>query len=239
MREVTTARERRQCVRARLTANATLRSFAQRIACSRTLDDLSVGGAHLLGVPPVPDGERVTASITLANRRRIAPRGYVQRAAGGADGFAIVFTDLSPRAEDVIHDLLARSLEDDEVPAVLVVDPVRAQRESLTRMLVQLGYRAVVVATPVEAIEQLTVHADEICAAVVGQRLTQTTGIEFAAFLRDAFPGIRRVLTNPTPASGRGRGGKGAVVQRTLTAPCHRAELARVLATASLARGAS
>jgi len=231
--------DRRRCFRARLAEAAMIRSAAHRLACVRTVDDLSLGGAHIVGACPVAVGEAVTASIKLEGRRRIAPRGHVLRCTGEGEhaGFAMVFTDVSPRAEDIIHDFIVHSLEADEVSAVLLIEPDRQSRRELTRLLTQVGYRVMPVATPVEAIDQLTMHATCIQAALVSHRLTQTTGIEFVGFLKDAFPMIRRVLTTSVGSSARARDVRAAgLVHEALSAPWQRGHVSRALGTRRRAR---
>lgn len=224
--------ERRQCYRAPLSASARVRSPARRAACVRRVDDLSLGGAHLVGRAPAAVGETVTIAIQIDGRHRIAPHGRIARVTGGGSGFAIEFTVISPRAEELIHGCLVRALEADGVPAVLLIEPERGARRDLARVLAQVGYRVIAVATPVEAIDQLTAHARRICAALVSQRLTQTTGVEFVGFLKDAFPHIRRVMTAgagsaPQPAGPRAPG----LVHGAVTAPWLREEVSRAIGT--------
>lgn len=188
-------RDRRRCFRARLTGTATVRAATRGALCVRALEDLSLGGAHMAGRAPVAVGEPVSASFRIERMRPITSRGLVVRASPtGEQGFAIAFRDLSPRLEDVIHDLIVRSLERDRVPSVLVIDPDARTRDDLARVLRELGYRALPVRTPIEAIGQLNEHGTCIEAALVSDHLTQTSAVEFTSFLHEAFPTIRRVL---------------------------------------------
>lgn len=222
--------ERRQCYRARISTSAMLRCRARQATCVRQLDDLSLGGAHLVGKPPMGVGASVTTTIKLGARGRITPRARIVRLTDDGDGFAIVFTELSPRAAELIHGCMVRSLEADEVSAVLLIEPTRRAREELEHLLTQAGYRVIAVATPVEAIDRLNAHADCIQAALVSQRLTQTSGVEFVGFLKDAFPDIRRVLTSgeeaePAKRILRARG----LVHGALSAPWLRTDLTRAI----------
>lgn len=222
--------ERRRCYRAHLSASAMLRTPGGHGACVRRVDDLSLNGAHLFGAAPATVGESVTADIRLDERRRLSARGRIARLTDDGAGFAIVFSDVPARAADLIYECMARALERDEEPAVLLIEPMRDARRELARMLTQIGYRVLSVATPVEAIDQLTAHADGIRAALVSQRLTQTTGVEFVTFLKDAFPGIRRVLT-VGDAADRSTGPirRAGLVHDALSAPWLHANVSRAL----------
>lgn len=226
--------ERRRCFRAQLAASATIRG-TRRTARGREVEDLSLGGARIAGAPPVRVGEAVAVTIRLAGERQITQRAVVVREwpRGHSRGFAIAFTELTPSAEDIIHDAIVRSIETDAVATVLIVDPDRARRRSLSRQLRGLGYRTIGVPTPIEAIDAVDSHGGCIQAAVVHSHLTQTTGVELALFFRDAFPQMRRVLTVDEQDSTDARAAvRCGYIHCAVSAPWRRRELSSALTEA-------
>ncbi len=225
----TEATERRRCFRARIAATATLRPTPRGRVCVCAVDDLSLGGAHLAGRAPGAPGEVVATMIRLPGHRPFHVSAHLVRETPDG-GFAIAFDHLSPRVEDAIHDLIVRALEGDDVRAVLVVDANPRTRATLARLLSRVGCRTFVARTPIEAIAELTRHEESIETVMVSADLTQTTGVELASFIKDAFPSIRRIMTTPQQRASVGkRALSQGLVDSTLVAPYRRRTLQRVL----------
>jgi CheY-like chemotaxis protein len=191
--------ERRRHPRSEVVASATVLA-ASGYAGSFLVENLSAGGALLTGDPRVELGERVTMLLHLPSRQPIRLTAEIIRREvreSQERAYAVAFRQISPADEDAIQDLVLHTLErlhDESKPIVLVVDDILEARHALERDLRALGRRAVSVATPLEAVDQLS-HTDRrIDTALVDLRLGHADGLELMAFLADSHPDIRRVL---------------------------------------------
>lgn len=234
--------ERRRSPRSEVPASAVVLAGG-RCGGRYRVENLSAGGALLVGDGRVRPGERVTMFLELPGLKPIRLGAEVLRRQGEAGDarVAVAFRQLAPGVEDTIQRVVLASLErlhEASVPHVLVVDDAPQVCRALERDLHALGRRAVSAATPREAVTSLCGGERHIDAAVVDLRLGDADGLELLAFFSDRRPDVRRILMsgNLRPCqlelavtSGRAH----AVIDK----PWTRADLARVLGTAQ--RGAA
>lgn len=166
------------------------------------VDNLSLGGALLLGVPAPPVGARVVALLRMRGARALSLCGHVVRASRSElrPEFAVRFDWVPSDAEDEIHDLWLADHERPEAPTVLLVARSAKARRALSEFLQRLGWSVATAGTPLEAIEKLTRLADDLHWIVVFDRLTQTTGASLLSYVGSAHPGLRRLLICPRSA---------------------------------------
>ena len=162
-----------------------------------TVDNLSLGGARILGHPVTRVGERIHTIVNLVGAPPMSMPAHVVREPkprAPLPEFAIEFDKVTPEAEDLIHQLWLDSFEHPRQPTVLVVARSVPMRAALASLLSANGWRVVEAAAPLEAMNRLLLDQLDLRWIIVLDRLTQTTGIEFLAFVGDAYPGVRRLL---------------------------------------------
>lgn len=164
------------------------------------VENLSAGGALLVGEARLQPGERLKVVLQLPGRKPISVSAEVlRRQVNDAQEclFAVAFQHLSPDIEDTIQQVVLATLErlhDASHPEVLVIDDSRQVCRALERDLRALGRRAISAATPLDAVGRLNDGERHIDTAIVDLRLGHADGLEFLSFLSDGHSGVRRIL---------------------------------------------
>jgi hypothetical protein len=192
-------RERRRHEHKRIVATCEVFSAARHFG-SYEINDVSAGGACLVGEAPLPIGEDVRLILQLEGREPIGLDGRVVRRAspeGRGRIFAVAFADLDGEAEDALHQALVAELERvhaRQLAKVLVFRGTSEPDELLERDLREVGQESVVVATPLEAVAWLTGPGARFATALVDLSSAAAAGLDFLEFLGTEHPRIRRVV---------------------------------------------
>jgi hypothetical protein len=191
--------ERRRHQRKRIVATCEVFSAARHFGTYQ-INDVSAGGASLVGEAPLPIGEEVRVLLQLEGRAPIAVDGRVVRRAS-AEGdpriFAVAFGDLEGEEEDALHQALVAELERvhaRQLAKVLVFRGTSEPDELLERDLREVGQESVMVATPLEAVAWLTGPGARFATALVDLSSSAAAGLDFLEFLGSEHPRIRRVV---------------------------------------------
>ncbi len=163
-----------------------------------TIENLSAGGALLLGAPRLAMGDRVTLLLHITGTRQCAFSlvGAVVRQelrAGQEHAFAVAFREVRSEVRDLIENI-ALSSRTPAQPGVLVVDTSRSVCHTLEGDLRSLGWWAASATTPLEALTQLDAPPLHIDTVVVDLRLGAIDGLDLLTFLAESHPALRRVL---------------------------------------------
>ncbi len=166
------------------------------VRSSYSLDNISLGGALLFGASAIKEGELLDAEVLVSGAPPVNVRARVRRRldTGGHTGWlALEFAPLSADAEDRIHDVFVRLLEDKN-QVVLVVGQNPLLSGELCRQLQALERRFVRVWTPLDALMAMQSGRFRVVMVVVEDELTQTCGIELLRFFAHDYRGVHRVL---------------------------------------------
>jgi DNA-binding NarL/FixJ family response regulator len=171
-------------------------AWGERNSRRYTIDNLSLGGALMLGTPAPAEGEAVHAVIRLPGARLLDLSGRVIRTTDHhyRPEFAVAFDELRSEAEDLIHDLSIAMLEQRGVATALVVARSQTMRDGLSSLLREIGWTAAAAEAPLQAIALLDQPELDVRWVVVLERQTQTSGIDLLRYVADELPGVRRLL---------------------------------------------
>lgn len=197
------ASERRRAPRFSLFSQALVAGEDGQMAYC-TVENLSLGGALLLGRMPLRLGEAVRVVLPLPGGTPASMVGRVVRsrvqsegggAPSGARAYGVMFNGASARAAEQVHaalpDLHAAASRANR-PAVLVVDANAAALKPTVAALSAGGHRAVAVTTAFDAIHWL-LTGGHFAAAVVNPAPAHVDGPGLLHFLADEYPAVRRV----------------------------------------------
>jgi CheY-like chemotaxis protein len=172
---------------------------ASRHFGSYLVNDLSAGGACLIGEAPLLVGAPVRLLLQLPGRKPIGLAAkVVRRTANSArvQRFAVAFGALAAADEDAIHEALMVGLENARAQAlarVLVFRGGDLPEGALERDLREAGCPSVAVGTPLEAVARLT-GQQTFATALVDLAHAAAAGLDFLEFLGTEHPRIRRVV---------------------------------------------
>lgn len=164
------------------------------------VEDLSAGGALLIGDPRLERGKHVKVLLQLEGRRHITLSAEVVRHQVRESGdhlFAVAFRNVEAAAEGWIQGAVLSALKRCHASpeaSVLVVDDSPEIHRALERDLHALGVEMVAAATPLDAVRHLQDPEVQIKVALVDLYLGRTDGLDVLALLADDYPGIHRVL---------------------------------------------
>lgn len=165
------------------------------------VQDLSAGGACLLGHLDAHPGDRITLLLRFPGKApfsvearvvRHEPRTSVQD-----DHTAVSFLGLLAEQEDIIHEAIVAALERETArlaATILVIDPDDATREALENDLRALGHQPLAVSTPLEALSWLERPGARISTVFVDMTPGSSNGLDVLDFLGEHHPDIRRVV---------------------------------------------
>jgi hypothetical protein len=190
---------RRRHSRREVTATA-LVFTPERMHGSFLLQDLSVGGACLVGHLDAEPGTELTLIVQCPGKTPFSVTATVVRhdnrglTRGRA---ALTFSRLDAEQEDIIQDTIATAMERERArlaATVLVLAPEGEGREALETDLRAIGLESVGVSTPLEALAWLERPGTRITTAVIDVSPGAATGLDMLEFLGDYHPHIKRVV---------------------------------------------
>ncbi len=181
MGHVRTHRDRRTSHRVDLDGRAVLFQRGDRVG-QYTLENISAGGALIVGERPLRPGHLVHVLIDLsASGEMLSLTGAVRRVRGretgdgngraSETGLAISFPVLSADQEDAIHDAVLRALvrrdERAQRRPLLVLEPRRRVREEIEAEIRSFGLPVVGVESLADAVSELEGEETEYAALVI------------------------------------------------------------------------
>jgi CheY-like chemotaxis protein len=189
---------RRRYSRRELIATALVFS-PQRMHGSFLVQDLSAGGACLIGHLEVPLGARLTLLLQFPGKAPFPVAATVVRHDGppARARTAVTFSDLTAEHEDAIQETIKDALERERArlaATVLVLAPEGDNRDALEDDLRALGVEPVGVSTPLEALAWLERPGARIATALVDVSPGASTGLDVLEFLGEHHPDIHRVV---------------------------------------------
>ncbi len=173
-----------------------------------SIDDLSAGGAQLVGEMDLQSGERVRVHLQINIDHVLSFDAEVVRTEivpGDRYRVGVAFRSVPADIEDRVQRLVLSALERqraEAVPALLILDDDPEIRAILERDLKQLGRRVVSVAAPLDAVRRLHDRSTRFDAALIDLQIGPASGIDMLAYLSDDHPTIRRVLMSGQIGSG-------------------------------------
>jgi CheY-like chemotaxis protein len=191
--------EHRRHARSEVVATAVVFSAGQMHG-NFLLQDLSAGGACLMGHLDTSPGQRLTVLLHFPGTSPFSVTAVVVRhdALGPTrERTAVTFTNLSPEQEDAIQEAIVATLERErarQAATVLVISPDDDSRNTLEHDLRALGVEAVSVATPLEALGWLERPDGRIAIIVVDVSPGAPQGLDVLDFVGENHPRIKRVV---------------------------------------------
>jgi CheY-like chemotaxis protein len=162
------------------------------------VENLSSGGALLVGDPGLEPGERVELLLQLPGREPMGLSAEIVRRQVNErhqHQFAVAFRRVAADTEDAIQQVVLEALERLSAKGdVLVVDDSSEVCRALRRDLRALGRRALLAASAPEGLAYLEEGRHRIDTALVDLRLGEADGLELLGALSAGRPGLRRVL---------------------------------------------
>lgn len=191
--------DRRRHARSELMATAVVFS-ARKLHGTYLVQDLSAGGACLLGQLDVTPGSKLSLLLQFPGKTSFSVEAIVIRhdALGPMrERTAVNFTQIPADQEDTIHEAILAALERERArlgATILVIAPHDQSRRALERDLRALGHEAVTVATPLEAIAWLERPGNRIGIVLVDVSSGAPLGLDVLDFLGEHHPRIERVV---------------------------------------------
>jgi CheY-like chemotaxis protein len=164
------------------------------------VQDLSVGGACLMGHFTTPPGRRLTVMLQFPGRQAFSVTAKVVRhdnLGPTRERTAVRFVELDAEQEDLIQEALVATLERERerlLATVLVISADDESRDALEHDLRDLGVQAVTVATPLEALAWLERPNARITTVVVDVSPGAAQGLDVLDFVGENHPGLQRVM---------------------------------------------
>lgn len=198
--ELTFDDERRRHARSEVVATAVVFT-RDRMHGTFFVQDLSAGGAYLLGHLDVHPGEKITTLLRFPGKAPFSVEARVvrhePRTSAHDDHTAISFLGLLAEQEDIIHEAIVAALERETArlsATILVIDPDDATRDALEHDLRALGHQPLAVSTPLEALSWLERPGTHISTVFVDVTPGSAQGLDVLDFLGEHHPEIRRVV---------------------------------------------
>ena len=164
------------------------------------VQDLSVGGACLMGHLDTAPGKKLTVLMHVPGRPAFSVVAVVVRhdALGPTRArTAVTFVHLTAEQEDTIQEAIVVALERErarQLATVLVISSDDESRGALEHDLGTLGVVAVAVATPLEALAWLERPNARIATVVVDVSPGASQGLDVLDFVGENHPRIQRVV---------------------------------------------
>jgi CheY-like chemotaxis protein len=197
--------ERRRSPRTQIRARALVRSRGK--AMHAVLENLSAGGARLVGDLAVVPGQRLEVLLELEGEPARLDAVVVRVEDGDVDDAAIEFRDVAPGVQDRIHELVVAALErqrDATPTSILVIDATERIRIALERDLAELGREAVLATSPLEALWTLQDRSRRYDTAIIeldprSDSRSDPHAELLLGYLIDRHPEIRRIVLSAAP----------------------------------------
>jgi PilZ domain len=193
----TEARDRRRASRVPLWGLADIRVGSDQ-ATRHLIEDLSVGGAQLVGAPAPSLGTKLELVMRVPFRGplRLAAE-VVRQSEGPTTRFGVAFRGCPDDTQDALLTILAR-----RVPKriVIIVDDDGEDGDALGRHLRRLGCLALLACSPVDARRWLRATESNVHMVIVVSQLAHPGVLELLTDLEARHPHVRRAIL-----SGRAR----------------------------------
>lgn len=223
--------DRRRNVRARVPLIVTAFADEKRIG-DYLVRNLSAGGALLFNGPLLPVNTKLRLLLQGALPRPFSLTGAVIRSCAPAstDSLVVSFGALSPADEDLLQDLVLRSLESEDDPAVLVLLRRPRLLALLSYELTELGHRAVLTMTEPDTTNYLVDVASSLAAIVVDVSADPFTAFQALELVEKRFPkALRIALCDEAHGRGMARALARARADAVLDLPWSREQLRSLL----------
>jgi hypothetical protein len=197
--------ERRKTYRVEV-ENIWAQCFSDGSAGRYHVENLSHGGLLVAGKPNLPEETSLSVFLNLPGDEPLAVDGIVrrhERRPTREPRFAIEFGYLNDDEQDTLDDFIVAKVVRSLSPTVVIGSASAWERKALARSVQELGYGTVSMATPLSVIRFLGSKKDNVAAVILGAQLGRISALEFARYLQEAHPTIRRVLV--TRSNGRRR----------------------------------
>jgi CheY-like chemotaxis protein len=164
------------------------------------VQDLSVGGACLMGHLSSRPGMRLTVMLSFPGRPAFSVMAVVVRhddLGPTRERTAVSFVELTAEQEDTIQEAIVAALERERarlLATVLVISSDDESRGALEHDLRALGVEAVAVGTPLEALAWLERPGTRIATVVVDVSPGAAQGLDVLDFVGENHPRIQRVV---------------------------------------------
>jgi CheY-like chemotaxis protein len=191
--------ELRRHTRSEVVATAVVFSSGQ-LHGNFLVQDLSVGGACLMGHFTTPPGRHLTLMLQFPGKPAFSVSAAVVRhdnLGPTRQRTAVRFVQLDAEQEDAIQEALVATLERERarlLATVLVISSDDESRDALEHDLLDLGVQAVTVATPLEALAWLERPNTRITTVVVDVSPGAAQGLDVLDFVGENHPRIQRVV---------------------------------------------
>jgi hypothetical protein len=185
--------ERRRFPRRPVVGSATVLA-ADRFVGTFLLEDLSAGGALLVGDSGLAVGDHVRILLEIAGQPRFGAHAMVVRHGerGGQHLFGLSF-QVSPSTREALQKLVLEA-HSKASPLILVVHDHAGLRDGIAEELQRLGRSAVAVGTLLDMMTWLHSREVKIDTAAVGSSFAESEGLGVLEFLKEDHPAVRRVL---------------------------------------------
>ncbi|HNS96806.1 MAG TPA: PilZ domain-containing protein [Polyangiaceae bacterium] len=161
--------------------------------------DLSRGGVALTGMTPLSAGSKASLRLMIPGYQTMHVRGTVLRTLpqrSRENRVVIQFAPLEAKNEDNIGNLIVTELALGMFPRCLIASSSERELRWLSMGLQAIGVQTHGAKTPMEAISYLESSPLRINAIIVGRKVGECDGVEFASFVAGAYPDLRRILAN-------------------------------------------
>jgi CheY-like chemotaxis protein len=191
--------EHRRHSRSEVVATATVFSTGEMHG-TFLVQDLSVGGACLIGQLITQAGQRLNLLMQFPGKPTFSLRAVVVRhdeLGPTRQRTAISFVELTAEQEDTIQEAVVATLEREQerlLATVLVISSDDLSRATLEHDLHALGVTAVTVATPLEALAWLERPGTRIATIMVDVSPGAAQGLDVLDFVGENHPTIQRVV---------------------------------------------
>ena len=157
--------------------------------------NLSAGGALLVGLAPLDCGQWVRILLALDSDKYVGIDAVIVRQEHERErhAFAVEFRRVLCSTQDLIHDHVLRTLEDETFGYVsMLLVGCSASIREMSNMLRRLSIRPLTVCTPLQVVLALGVHRD-----ILGVIVTlDYHGMSMLPFLSEGCPHLRRVIVS-------------------------------------------
>jgi CheY-like chemotaxis protein len=191
--------ENRRHARSEVVATAVVFS-SEQLHGTFLVQDLSVGGACLMGHFTSPPGKRLHLLLQFPGKPALSVRAALVRhdtLGPTRERTAVSFMGLTAEEEDAIQEAIVAALERERarlLATVLVISADDLSRGALEHDLHAIGVQAVAVATPLEALAWLERPGACIATIVVDVSPGAAQGLDVLDFVGESHPDIRRVV---------------------------------------------
>lgn len=199
---MTTAKpERRKQPRSYAAGLATTRFLVEK-AGTYVVRNLSLGGALLVGGPPVTPGSTGEFQLDLIGIGTENIQAIVLRSGLTSDGsgwIAVEFRSLTEHSKRQLEEAIKRSLVDKTIPGILLADERQGVLTQLAELLTRHGRPVFLARTSLDAMHWLTNSEISLTLAMVGLLRPPEAQTELLSFILEEDTEVHLVQLDVTP----------------------------------------